>query len=54
VDNIIPSCMKCNISKNNSDFFIWYPKQPSYSKSREKKILKYLGYKDKIQQLSLI
>jgi len=54
VDNIIPACMKCNVSKNNNDFFDWYPKQVFYSKSREKKILKYLGYRDKIQQLSFM
>ena len=40
-NNIIPSCRNCNSSKNNTDFFEWYPKQESYSVKREKKILAY-------------
>ncbi|NRD80298.1 HNH endonuclease [Bacillus sp. BRMEA1] len=52
--NILPSCISCNISKLNRDFFIWYPLRYFYSKKQEKKILKYLGYKDKIQQLALL
>ena len=52
-NNIIPTCRKCNSSKYTSDPFIWYPKQLFYSKSRETKILKYLGYKDQYQQLSV-
>lgn len=42
-NNILPSCIKCNSSKNDSDFSAWYPKQPFYSEEREKHILKYLG-----------
>lgn len=55
-NNIIPACKNCNSSKRHSDFFEWYPKQESYSKKREQKILKYLNYdlKTKIQQLVLI
>jgi len=55
-NNIIPSCKKCNSSKNDSYFFEWYPKQAFYSKKRERKILKYLNYdtKTRIQQLALI
>ena len=53
-NNIIPCCKSCNSSKSNKDFFEWYPKHESYSKSREIKILKYLNYKNKIQQLALI
>lgn len=54
-NNIIPACPSCNCSKNDKDFFEWYPKQVSYSKQREHKILKYLNYdtKTKIQQLSI-
>lgn len=54
-DNIIPACMRCNSSKNNNDFFSWYPKQQFYNKLREKKILSFLHYsKNRIQQLSLL
>jgi len=52
-NNIIPSCESCNKSKREKDFFIWYPKQRFYSKEREQKILKFLHYKNGIQQLSL-
>lgn len=41
-NNIIPACKSCNSSKNNSDFFEWYPQQEFYSKEKEKKILEYL------------
>jgi hypothetical protein len=51
--NIIPACGSCNFSKNNKDFFDWYPKQPFYSKQRERKILKYLDIKDNEQQIAL-
>lgn len=51
--NIIPVCPQCNGSKNNRDFFDWYPRQPFYSKERERKILNYLGYKKGKQQLSM-
>lgn len=43
-NNIIPACRSCNASKNNKDFFDWYPKQDFYSKEREYKILTYLEY----------
>ena len=53
-NNIIPSCEFCNCSKNNKDFFEWYPQQPFYSKKREKFILDYLHYTDSgEQQLSI-
>ena len=51
-NNIIPSCKSCNSSKNNGDFFEWYPKQKFYSKRREQKILNFLNYKNGRQQLS--
>lgn len=53
-DNIIPACDKCNPSKNDKRFEDWYTEQHFYSKSREIKILKYLGYKENIQQLTLL
>ena len=53
-NNIIPSCKSCNCSKNNKDFFIWYPKYRHYSKKREKKILEFLNYKNEFQQLKII
>jgi len=53
-DNIIPSCKSCNSSKNNKDFFEWYPGRPYYSKQREQKILAYLNYSDNQQQLSIL
>jgi len=53
-NNIIPSCRSCNSSKGNRDFFTWYLKNKHYNKRRESKILKYLGYDKKIQQLSIL
>ena len=52
-NNILPACQSCNSSKNTRDFLIWYPKQFFYSKKREQKILKYLNYKNEVQQFSL-
>lgn len=52
-NNIIPACQSCNSSKNNKDFFEWYPKQKCYSKKRERKILDFLNYKNRVQQLKL-
>jgi len=53
INNIIPVCLSCNSSKHNSNFFLWYPKYKYYTKKREKMILKYLNYKNSIQQLKL-
>ena len=54
VNNIVPCCKTCNSSKNNKDFFEWYPQQEFYSKKREQKTLKYLNYEsNKTQQLSI-
>lgn len=46
VNNIIPVCKICNSSKNNKDFFEWYPNKQYYSKEREEFILKHLEYKE--------
>lgn len=55
INNILPSCVRCNKSKYIKDFFEWYPQQEFYSKQRERKILKYLNYtKEKEQQLALL
>ncbi|MDP4158150.1 MAG: HNH endonuclease [Bacillota bacterium] len=53
-NNIIPACLNCNCSKKDRSFFSWYPTFKHYSKQREQNILKYLGYTNGIQQLSLI
>lgn len=55
INNIIPVCSSCNSSKLDNNFFEWYPKQPFYSKSREKRILNYLNYNENLnQQLSIL
>lgn len=41
-DNILPSCLRCNRSKRDYDFFEWYPEQDYYSQKRENKIINYL------------
>lgn len=55
-NNIVCACGSCNSSKNDKNFFDWFPEQPFYSKERELKILKFLNYdiKTKSQQLALI
>ena len=53
-NNIIPACKHCNSSKQDSNFFEWYPKQDFYSKEREEFILNHLGYKEDKQQLKII
>ena len=52
-NNIITACENCNSSKNNRDFFEWYPKYEHYSKEREQKILNFLHYKGDKQQLTI-
>lgn len=54
ISNIVPTCQGCNSSKGAKSFSIWYPEQTYYNKQREVKILKYLGYKNLIQQLSFV
>lgn len=53
IENIVCACRSCNASKNDRDFFEWYPEQKYYTKKREKAILKYLKYKNESQQLAL-
>jgi len=52
LNNIIPVCLACNSSKKDKDFFIWYKDYKHYSKGRETKILKYLHYNNRVQQLA--
>lgn len=51
INNIIPSCKACNTSKFSNKFEDWYPNYKYYSKERAKFILKYLRYKDGMQQI---
>lgn len=51
--NIIPACQSCNSSKGVSPFSVWYPGKPFYTKNKEDKILKYLGYENRKQQLNI-
>lgn len=53
-NNILPACGSCNSSKGNRNFFEWYPKHNYYSKKRERKLLQFLGYSGKTQQLALM
>lgn len=54
-NNIVPSCKTCNSSKHDKNFFGWYPTHESYSRTREKKILEFLGYNNEgFQQLSIL
>lgn len=53
-NNIIPACKSCNSSKQDSDFFEWYPRRTFYSKSRELKILNYLNYDKNLHTQQLI
>lgn len=55
VNNIVPACRQCNGAKYNKLFFDWYSDYEKYSKSREMKILDYLGYNNnQTQQLSIL
>jgi 5-methylcytosine-specific restriction endonuclease McrA len=45
ITNIIPACERCNLSKSNTLIEVWYPKQHFYSKQKESKIYKWMGYK---------
>ena len=52
-NNIIPACKSCNSSKQDTDFFEWYPTYEEYNEEREQFILEYLGYIEDTQQLTL-
>ena len=49
-NNIIPACKRCNASKQNFDFFVWYPKQDCFNVEKEKSILEYLGYNNYVYE----
>jgi len=51
-NNIVAACNSCNSSKCSQDALGWYTKQTFYSKSRQAKIIKYLGYTKSVLQLS--
>lgn len=53
ITNIIPACENCNYNKRDKDFFTWYKERNYYCLERKRKILKYLGYEDKTQQIAL-
>lgn len=53
-ENIIPACGSCNYSKQDRDFYLWYPKYKFYSKEREDKILEYLEINKEEQLISAI
>ena len=54
INNIIPACRSCNCSKNNNEALSWFRNFRYYSKTREKRILKFLNYKNGFQQLKII
>lgn len=42
LDNLLPSCPQCNLSKNDSFLEEWYPKQPFFTPERYQHIQGYL------------
>lgn len=42
ITNRIPACLWCNRSKSNHSLEIWYPKHPSFSIFRLKRILRWI------------
>lgn len=51
--NIVPTCETCNKRKSDRDFKEWYTEQDFYDPKREERVLKYLKYKNELQQISL-
>lgn len=51
--NIVPSCKDCNLSKRAENFETWYKRQNFYDPRKERKILRYLNYKNRQQQISM-
>ncbi len=52
IGNMIPACIGCNSSKQDSDLLVWYKQQPCYSERKWNEILRVLG-KDDYRQLPL-
>jgi 5-methylcytosine-specific restriction endonuclease McrA len=42
IDNIVPACLSCNVSKRDNDMSEWYRRQPFYLPERERFILEYI------------
>lgn len=42
-DNIIPCCKKCNSSKKDNDFMVWYKKQFFYDENKYIKVINYIS-----------
>src|SRR5699024_6142729 len=53
-NNIIPACKVCNLKKRDNDFEEWYPSYKYFSEKRYDKIKKWIGIKNKVQQLTLL
>jgi 5-methylcytosine-specific restriction endonuclease McrA len=43
IKNIVPACLHCNLSKNDSHPILWFKNQDTYTKYRLKKILTILN-----------
>lgn len=52
--NIVPACRRCNSSKRDEDFLIWYHRQKFYDSEREKAILEYIKSNSQSQNGSFV
>lgn len=52
--NIVPSCRECNMNKYTQPFEEWFIKYKYYDIKRHKKINKWIGIKNNVQQLTLL
>ena len=49
IGNMIPACIGCNCSKQDSDPLVWYRQQPYYSEKKWNAILRVLGKENYLQ-----